>query len=79
MNKMQARWPSDFRGTLSPGPVYYLTPQKAVAQKYAAFARRRSGSSATSVVRLEIADSILEKYKPVLIEHDHSDMWRIII
>lgn len=79
MDRMQARWPSDFHGILSPGPVYYLTLQKAVAQKYAAFARRRSNSSATSVIRLEIADSILQKYKPVRIEHDSSDMWQIII
>ena len=79
LDRMQARWPSDFRGILTSSAVHYFTPQKAVALKYAGFARKRSGSSPTSVVRMEIANSILEKYKPVLIEHDASDMWRIII
>ncbi|CAF9928764.1 MAG: hypothetical protein HETSPECPRED_006924 [Heterodermia speciosa] len=79
MYRMRALWPNDFGSILKGGSGYYFSPQKAVALKYAAFARKRSESSATSLVRIEIPNSILEKYKPVLIEHDTSEMWRIVV
>ena len=79
LDRMQATWPSDYRGLQTTGAVYYLSPQKDVALKYAGFVRRRSDSSTTSLVRMEVPNSLLEKHNPHILQHDDSNMWRIVI
>ena len=76
---MQSTWPNDFRGIEGKGAVYYFSPQKAVGEVYANYAKRRSQSSAVRNVRMEVPNSILEKYKPIVVQHENSDMWKKVV
>ena len=79
LDRMQASWPNDFHGLPGKGAVYHFSPQKAVGLKYAQYARKRSGGGTASVVRMEVPNKLLEKYNPLVVQYENSDMWRTVI
>lgn len=61
--KMYSTAPNDFQGSIG-GGMLYASPQRVVAEKYANYAKHRSGTSGVRLVWMRVPNEVIQGMKP---------------